>query len=38
MMIKKVITNLDSSKVFGCDYIQAVVLQNFEPELSYTLA
>ena len=33
-MVKKVITNLDSSKVFGLDYIPVVVLNNCMPELS----
>ena len=37
-MVKKVITNLDSSKVFGPDSIPVVVLKNCEPELSYILA
>ena len=37
-MIKKVIRNLDSSKTSGPDYIPAVFLKNYEPELSYTLA
>ena len=37
-MVKKVITNLDSSKVFGPDYIPKVVLKNCVPELSYILA
>ena len=37
-MVKKVIMNLDSSKVFGPDYIPMVVLKNCEPELSYILA
>ena len=37
-MIKKVITNLDSSKTSGPDCIPAVVLKNCEPELSYILA
>ena len=37
-MVKKVITNLDSSKAFGPDCIPVVVLKNFEPELSYILA
>ena len=37
-MVKKVITNLDSSKVSGPDYIPVVVLKNCEPELSYMLA
>ena len=34
-MIKKVITNLNSSKVSGLDCILVVVLKNCEPELSY---
>ena len=37
-MIKKVITNLDSSKVSGPHCIPVVVLKNCEPELSYILA
>ena len=37
-MIKKFITNLDSSKVCGPDCIPEVVLKNCEPELSYILA
>ena len=37
-MIKKVITNLDSSKASGPDCILVVVLKNCEPELSYILA
>ena len=37
-MVKKVITNLDSSKVSVPDCIPAVVLKNCEPELSYILA
>ena len=37
-MIKKVITNLDSSKVSGPDCIPVVVLKNCESELSYILA
>ena len=37
-MVKKVITNLDSSKASGSDCIQVVVLKNCEPELSYILA
>ena len=37
-MVKKVITNLDSSKVFSRDCIPLVVLKNCEPELSYILA
>ena len=36
-MIKKVITNLDSSKASGPDCIPVVVLKNCEPELSYIL-
>ena len=37
-MVKKVITNLDSSKVSGPDCIPVVVLKNYEPELSSILA
>ena len=37
-MIKKVITNLDSSKASGPDCIPVVVLKNCQPELSYILA
>ena len=37
-MVKKVITNLDSSKVFGPGCIPVVVLKNCEPEFSYILA
>ena len=37
-MGKKVITNLDSSKVFDPGSIPAVVLKNCESELSYKLA
>ena len=37
-MVKKVITNLDSSKASGPDCILVVVLKNCEPELSYILA
>ena len=36
-MIKKVITNLDSSKASGPDCISLVVLKNCESELSYIL-
>ena len=36
-MVKKVITNLDSSKASGPDCIPEVVLKNCEPELSYIL-
>ena len=37
-MVKKVITNLDSTKASGPDSIPVVVLKNCEPELSYILA
>ena len=37
-MVKKVITNLDSSRASGPDCIPVVVLKNCEPELSYNLA
>ena len=37
-MVKKVITNLDSSKASGPDCISVVVVKNCEPELSYILA
>ena len=37
-MVKKVITNLDSSKASGPDCIPVEVLKNFEPELSHILA
>ena len=37
-MVKKVITNLDSSKMSGPDCIPVVVIKNCEPELSYMLA
>ena len=37
-MVKKVITNLDSSEAFDPDCIPVVVLKNCEPELSYILA
>ena len=36
-MVKRVITNLDSSKASGLDCILVVVPQNHEPELSYIL-
>ena len=36
-MVKKVITNLDSSKASGLDYIPVVVLKNYEPEFSCIL-
>ena len=37
-MVKKVVTNLTSSKASGPDCIPVVVLKNCEPELSYILA
>ena len=37
-MVKKVITNLDSSKLSGPNCIPVVVLKNCEPEISYILA
>ena len=37
-IVKKVITNLDSTKAPGPDCIPVVVLKNCEPELSYILA
>ena len=37
-MVKKVITNLDSSKASGPDCIPVAVLKNCEPEPSYILA
>ena len=37
-MVKKVVTNLDSSKASGPDCIPVVVPKNYEPELSYILA
>ena len=36
-MVKKVITNLDSSKASGPDCISVMVLKNCEPEHSYIL-
>ena len=36
-MVKKVITNLDSSKASGPDYVPVVVLKNCEPELLYII-
>ena len=36
-MVKKVITNLDSSKASGPDCIPVMVLKNCEPELPYIL-
>ena len=37
-LLKKVITNHDSSMTFGPNCIPVMVLKNFEPELSYVLA
>ena len=37
-MVKKVITNVDSSKASGPAFIPAVVLKNCESELSYILS
>ena len=37
-MVKKVITNLDLSKVFCPDCNSVVVLKNCEPKMSYILA
>ena len=37
-MVKKVITNLDSSKASCPDCIPVVVLKTYEPDLSYILA
>ena len=37
-MVKKVIRDLDSSKVSGPDCIPVALLENCEPELSYILA
>ena len=37
-IVKKVITNLDSSKASGPECIPVVVLKNCEPELSHILA
>ena len=36
-MVKNVVTNLDSSKVPGPDFIPVVILKNCEPELLYIL-
>ena len=36
-MVKKVMTNLDSSKAVGPDCIPVMILKNCEPELSYIL-
>ena len=36
-MVNKVITNLNSSEVFGPDCVPVVVLKKCEPELSYIL-
>ena len=37
-MVTKVLTNLDSSKASGPDFIPVVVLKNCKPEVSYILA
>ena len=37
-MVKKIIMNLDLSKASDLDCIPMVVLENYEPELSYILA
>ena len=37
-MVKKVITNIDSSKASGPDCIPMVALKNCEPEVFYILA
>ena len=37
-IVKNVITNLDSSKASGPDFILVMVLKNTEPELLYILA
>ena len=37
-MVKKIITNLDSSEGSGRDYIPVLILKSCEPELSYILA
>ena len=37
-LVKKVIMNLDSSKVPGPGYIPMVILKNCEPELPHILA
>ena len=37
-LVEKFITNVDSSKAPGSDYIPVVILKNIEPELSYLLA
>ena len=36
-VVKKTLTNLDSSKASGLDCIPVVVLKNCEPQLSYIL-
>ena len=36
-MVKKVVTDLDSSKASGPDCIPVVILKNCEPKLSYIL-
>ena len=37
-MVKKVLTNIDSSKESGTDFVPVAALKNCEPELSYILA
>ena len=37
-MVKKVLTNLDSSKASGLDFIPLMVLKNCEPDFFYILA
>ena len=37
-MVEKVTMKLDSSKVSGPDYVSVVVLNIFEPEISYILS
>ena len=37
-LVQKVITNCDSSKVSGPDFVPVVVLKNCKPEFSYMLA
>ena len=37
-LVEKFITNVDSSKAPGSDYIPVVILKNCDPELSYLLA
>ena len=37
-IVRKIITNFDSVKASGPDFISVVVLKIYEPELSYILA